>query len=58
MNIWAGLQYAHENECVWDDYVYTNNAKNGYLSCFHFHCHENGCPWTGETCISAAKTGN
>ena len=44
------LQFAHENNCYWDEKVCSNSAN---VECLKY-AHENGCPWDEYTCSTAA----
>jgi len=43
------LKYAHENNCIWNEWTCVRAAGGGYLNCLKY-AHENGCPWNKRTC--------
>lgn len=51
------LEYAHKNNCYWDERVCQGASKNGHLKCLKY-AHENGCQWNIYTCERAAFFGN
>ena len=50
------FQYAHENDCYWNEVICKIAAENGYLDILQY-AHENGCPWDEWTCAWAARYG-
>jgi hypothetical protein len=51
------LQWAHANDCPWDEYTCTYAAKGGHLEVLQW-ARVNGCPWNKWTCINATKGGH
>ena len=51
------LQWAHQNECPWNEYTCSHAAKGGHLEVLQW-ARQNGCPWDEGTCAYAAEGGH
>ncbi len=53
----ATLQWARENNCLWDEYTCAFAAEGGHLAVLQW-ARKNGCDWTKLTCSFAAEYGH